>query len=92
MPEAPLICHRCSAELAPGRAEFYVIRIEALADPSPPVFTEADLQRDHRREIAELVEAMSRMSGQEAMDQVYRRMQIYLCNACYQIWIENPTG
>jgi hypothetical protein len=26
------------------------------------------------------------------MDQVYRRLVLYLCAPCYRVWIENPTG
>jgi len=77
--------------LSPGRAELYIVRIEAFADPTVTI-TEEDLQRDIRAEIKRLVETMSHLSEQEAMDQVYRKLTIYLCNACYREWIENPTG
>jgi hypothetical protein len=32
------------------------------------------------------------VSGQEAMDQVYRRVTVYLCGPCYRRWIENPVA
>lgn len=92
MNEWPLFCQRCAAELEPGRGQFYVVRIEAFADPMPPTITEDDLKRDIVAEIDRLIEAMRDMSAQEAMDQVFRRMTICLCNACYRQWIENPTG
>ncbi|HOW73950.1 MAG TPA: hypothetical protein PKY77_25380 [Phycisphaerae bacterium] len=91
MNDSPLFCRRCGAELPPGRAEFYVVKIEAFADPTVTI-TEEDLQRDIRADIARLVETMSGLSEQEAMDQVYRKLTIYLCNACYREWIEHPTG
>ena len=91
MNDSPLLCYRCGAELSPGRAELYIVRIEAFADPTVTI-TEEDLQRDIRAEIKRLVETMSHLSEQEAMDQVYRKLTIYLCNACYREWIENPTG
>lgn len=90
--DLPLVCLRCGTELTPGDAQFYVVRIEAFADPTGPNITEEDLQRDFRAEIERLIEAMSGLSEQEAMDQVYRKMTIYLCNGCYRDWIENPTG
>jgi len=90
--DLPLVCHKCGTELAPGEAQFYVVRIEAFADPTGPNITEEDLRRDIRGEIDRLLEAMSDLSEQEAMDQVYRKMTIYLCNTCYRDWIENPTG
>jgi len=92
MSELPLFCERCGAQLEPGRGEFYVIRIEAFADPTPPTITTDDLQRDTRAEIERLLAAMRNLSEQEAMDQVYRKMTLYLCNACYRRWIEQPVG
>ena len=87
-----MLCHRCGAEVYPGRGEFYVVRIEAVADPSPPEITDEDLKRDLRTEIERLAEQLSTLSEQEAMDQVYRRLVICLCTRCYAQWIENPAS
>jgi hypothetical protein len=92
MSEFPLFCHRCAAQLEPGQGQFYVVRIEAFADPTPPNLTKEDLERDIAAEIDRLIEAMSELSSQEAMNQVYRKVTVYLCNTCYRQWIENPTG
>ena len=92
MNELPLFCQRCGAELEPGQGEFYVVRIEALADPTPPSITVEDLQRDIAGEIERLLATMRDLSEQEAMDQVYRKMTLYLCNQCYRRWIERPVG
>jgi len=89
--ESPLFCHRCAVELEPGRGDFYLIRIEAVADPTPPTITKEDLERDHAAEIDRLFKATAELSDQEAMDQVYRRLTIHLCGACYSRWIEDPT-
>ncbi len=32
----PVICHQCGAQLQPGEGSFYVVNIEAFADPTPP--------------------------------------------------------
>ena len=90
--ESPLFCDRCHRELHPGRGDFYVVRIEAIADPTPPEFTLEDLERDHRAELARLYESLQDLSEREALEQVYRRLTIFLCNACYRTWIENPAG
>jgi hypothetical protein len=90
--ESPLFCDRCSKELHAGQGNFYVVKIEAIADPAPPVFSAEDLERDHRAEIARLVAELDGLSEREAMDQVYRRLTIYLCEPCYRVWIENPAG
>ena len=90
--ESPLMCHRCGTELQPGKGDFYVVRIEALADPTPPSFSEEDLCRDANAEIEGLIEQMEGLTEQEAMDQVYRRVLLCLCGRCYRQWIEDPTG
>ena len=90
--ETPLLCHRCGTELEPGKGDFYVVKIEVLADPTPPCFSEEDLYRDAKAEIERLIQQMEDFSEQEAMDQIYRRIFLHLCGRCYRQWIENPTG
>ena len=91
--ESPLFCDRCSTQLVPGKGNFYVVNIEAVADPSPPnIDVEEGLDQDPRTEIHQLVEEMRDLSQQELMDQVYRRVTIFLCLRCYTEWIENPAG
>jgi ribosomal protein L24E len=85
-----LTCARCGAELTPGKGDFYVVRIEAVADPSPPCFSDDDLRRDPRAEIERLIQQMGHLSEQELLDQVYRRLTVYLCGPCYRQWIEDP--
>ena len=89
--DAPIFCTRCGAELKPGSGNFYVVRIEAFADPSPPMITEEDLNRDHRSEIRRLIDQMHDLSERELLDQVHRRLILHLCGACYRGWIENPV-
>ena len=90
--QSPLFCDRCSKQLHPGDGDFYVVRIEAFADPTPPSFSLDDLQRNHRQEIAQLCSQLDDFSEQELKDQVYRRLTLFLCGSCYAGWIENPTG
>jgi hypothetical protein len=86
------LCARCSRELRAGRGELYVIRIDAVADPSPPVITEEDLAQDIGAEIRRLIAQMNDITEREAMDQVCRRLTLYLCPACYARWIEDPVS
>ncbi len=87
----PLWCARCGVELTPGKGDFYHVRIEAVADPSPPSFSEQDLGRDPRAEIERLIQEMGDLSERELLDQVYRRLVVYLCGPCYRTWIEDPV-
>jgi hypothetical protein len=91
-PPACLLCHRCGIQLTPGRGHLYVIHIEAVADPWPPVITEADLARDHQRDMADLIHQLRHHTERDLLDQVHRRLTIHLCTRCYKVWIENPTG
>jgi hypothetical protein len=88
----PPICRRCARVLAPGRGEFYVVRVEAVADPSPPVITGEELARDHGAVMQDLLAQLEGYSERELLDMVHRRMTFSLCAACYRQWIEDPTG
>lgn len=89
---SPLFCDRCVRELTPGKGNFYVIKIEAVADPTPPCFTEEDLEADIQGEMRALMDELHGLSQREVIAQVHARLNIYLCTPCYQQWIENPTG
>jgi hypothetical protein len=88
----PLFCARCAAELEAGSGSFFQVTIEAVADPTPPVIQDAD--RDAaaiRARLEKLYAELGDVSAQEAMDQVHRRLTIFLCDACFRVWIENPV-
>ncbi|MCH8823166.1 MAG: hypothetical protein IH984_06615 [Planctomycetes bacterium] len=87
-----LICHSCSSVLTCGEGSFYVVKIEAFADPSPPNLDSNKPSKHLSTEINELIEQMSDLSEQELMDQVYRRLILLMCRPCYELWIEDPTG
>ena len=89
--ESPLFCAKCMTNLVPGSGDFFVVQIEAIADPTPPTFTEDDLKRDHRRDFNSLVEQLADFSERELMDQVHRKTVIHLCNQCFREWFENPV-
>lgn len=85
------LCHRCGALLTPGDGSFYVVKIEAYADPSPPRLDTDEPLADISADIDALLEQMRDLSEQELMDQVYRRLVVLLCRPCYEHWIEDPT-
>ncbi len=66
--------------------------IEAVADPTPPEDPGAEEVADMRFQMKQLLSQMENMSEREALDQVYRRLTLYLCGPCYMHWIEHPTG
>lgn len=87
-----LICHRCGALLTPGEGSFYIVRIDAIADPSPPDLESSESPADLAAEWERLLDQMRDMSEQELMDQVHRRVTLQLCTACYRPWIEDPAA
>jgi hypothetical protein len=87
-----LTCRRCHREVHPGRGDYYLVRIDAVADPEPPVFTPEDIDKDVRAEIERLISRMKGLSEEQLERQVHRQKAIYLCVRCFNRWIENPVG
>ena len=85
----PFICAQCNRELYLGRGTFFEVRISAVADPYSP---DLDVSLDARREWEQLMKSLHAVSEQEAKDSVHREITLQLCNACFRIWIENPTS
>ena len=81
-----------SRRLSPRHCFVYFDTIETLAYPLPPILDAEDSKRDLLKDIDRLIEDARDLSQQELLDQVYRRVTIYLCSACYNKWIENPIG
>ena len=88
----PIVCHRCGALMDEGGPLFYRVKIEAFPVPEVPALTLEDLQRDFDDELARIIEEAKGLSEQELMDQVYRRLLMYLCPRCYHGWIDDPTA
>lgn len=78
--------------LHPGSGDNYRVTIEAVADPAPPIITQEDLANDAGPQIEQLLEQLEGLSEREALDQIYRRLTLYLCVPCYRQWMEDPTG
>jgi hypothetical protein len=90
--EAPLFCDRCATELVPGTGNFYAVSIRAVADPTGPTVEDSRSADEIRASIERLLAQLEDASPQEAMDQVHRRVTLYLCRSCFSEWIENPAG
>ena len=90
-PMFDLLCHRRGALFTPSEGSLYVVKIEALADPTPlRLYTDEPLA-ENSADIDALIAQLRDLSEQELMDQVYRRVVVVLCRACYVLWIEDPT-
>ncbi len=77
------ICESCGAMIETSRSA-YRLKIELFADPSPPEFSEQDMQQDAAEELRNLVETMRDMEldQQQMEDQVYESYLFTLCVSC----------
>ena len=87
-----LHCTRCSKEVHPGRGDYYLVRIDAVADPQPPIITQEDFDQDVGAEIERLIRRMKSMGEQQLERQVFCQKVIYLCVPCFNYWIEKPVS
>jgi hypothetical protein len=85
------LCHRCGAMLTPGEGSFWIVRVDAVCDPSPPRIDDAEALESIAADYELLLAQMAEMSEQELLDQVHRRLTLHLCGACFGGWIENPA-
>jgi hypothetical protein len=90
--ESTIFCNRCLRLLQPGAGDFYEVSILSIRDPSPPLITAEDLERDPTQTWRELLNELANTSPREALDQVYRQVTVHLCDACHASWIEDPAG
>lgn len=86
-----LLCHGCGADLTPGEGSFWVVRIDAVRDPSPPVIDTRESMTSIAAEYEALLARLSEQSERELMDQVHRRLILHLCSRCFGRWIERPA-
>jgi hypothetical protein len=88
----PLHCKLCLEEIHPGRGDYHLVRIDAVADTQPPIITQEELNQDVGAETERLMRSTKGMSEQQLQRQVYRKKVIYLCLSCFNRWIENPLS
>ena len=52
----------------------------------------ADLVRDHRREILDLLEQLRHRHPTEVEEQIYKKIKLDLCPECQRIFIQDPLN
>ena len=87
-----LTCDACGDGLLIDADVRYLVRIEVFAAYDPMELSREDLARDHRSEMARLIEDMRHMDPQELEDQVYKKLQFDLCPKCQRIYLRDPLG
>ncbi len=82
----------CGKDLAARGAGRYIVRVEVFAAESPIEFAEQDLARDHRAEIRDLIDELSRANPDDIEDQTYRRFRFDLCADCQRGYLKDPLS
>jgi CRISPR/Cas system-associated protein Cas7 (RAMP superfamily) len=83
-------CDACGAGLLIESEVRYLVKIEVYAAYDPLELTGQDLSRDHRANMAQLIESMKGMDPRELEDQVYKKFQFDLCPVCQREYLKDP--
>ncbi|MFT5525997.1 MAG: hypothetical protein ACI9G1_002404 [Pirellulaceae bacterium] len=84
-------CDRCHRQLDPKDDLRYVVRIETYAALGTSEFGEDDDDRDHLREIQEVLERIDE-DGEISSGDLHQRQRFDLCSDCHNKFMRNPVG
>ena len=87
-----LVCDACGATLLLDTEVRYVVRIEGFAAYDPLEITREDLQKDLEAETRRLIEALSKMSPEDAEEEVHKEFRFDLCPRCWRRYAANPLA
>jgi len=87
-----LVCDACGETLLLDDDVRYVVRLEGFAAYDPLEITKSDLEKDFEAEMKKLLESLSRLSPEQAQDQVYRSFRFDLCPRCWKRLLEDPLA
>jgi len=74
-------CDRCGRWIH-HQHNRYTMKIELFASKETLEITEEDLQRDHKREMEQLLDEMADQDPRKLMAEVYASYTLDLCPAC----------
>ena len=77
-------CDTCGARMLANDPGRYIVKLEAYAAAGTLEFTRADLERDHAKEIRNVIESLARQDPARMQDEVYRSFRYDLCAACHR--------
>ena len=86
-----VICDRCGRAIP--REAHYRVRIDVVADPSPPTMTQDDVEEaDFDRTLAQLLDEMKGATAEELEGAVARTFEFRICRPCQLRFTRNPLG
>jgi hypothetical protein len=87
-----LVCDACGGGLLLDDDVRYILKVEGYAAYDPLELTRNDLARDLEAEMRSILEALSRLSPEEAQDQVHRSFRFDLCPGCWRRYLKDPLA
>ena len=85
-----LTCDLCGKTLLLDEDVRYNVNIEVFAAYDPMELTAADMKKDYRKELRDLVRRMKKMDPEKVQDGVYRRFTFQLCPSCQKEYLKDP--
>jgi len=85
-------CDLCKREMDPDEDLRYVVKMEIYAAFDPMVGEEQDDDRDHLREIQDILERMEQSDADHVGEDVYQQLSFDLCPECRKKFLRNPLG
>ncbi|HLY09817.1 MAG TPA: hypothetical protein VKW04_10975 [Planctomycetota bacterium] len=86
-----LTCDRCGNGLLLDAPVRYEVRIEVKSAYDPMELTEDDLANASEN-LKKAIDQVTRLSPDEAMDEVYKEFRFDLCRTCQKAFLKAPLG
>ncbi len=84
-------CDRCKREIESDELRFTVkLEMSAAFDPQPT--DELDDDRDHLREIQNILEQLDSSPSDEVSEEIHQELRFDLCSECSRKVRKNPLG
>ncbi len=84
-------CDLCKRELDPEDLR-YVVKMEIHAALDPLTEEDPDDDRDHLREIDEIIERLEDAESGSVGNDVYQQLRFDLCPECRKRFLKHPLG
>ena len=84
---AHLTCQTCQKRLFDHKL-YYRVKADLTSEPREVVITDEDLTGDIQSKIDALAEEMKRIPAEDLADEVYVRVEYYLCTACKKSFVK----
>jgi len=90
-PHTRVICDRCGR--AVPRHAHYRVRIDVVADPSPPDLTHEDLEEaDLAWTLAQLQDDLKHATAADLEDAIAKQFEFRICRPCQLRFIRDPLA